>query len=54
MQLAGLEWAYRTYLEPRRLAWRYLMTNPHAALLLLTRSGTRTSRYSTARTGHDP
>jgi N-acetylglucosaminyldiphosphoundecaprenol N-acetyl-beta-D-mannosaminyltransferase len=44
MQLAGLEWAYRTYLEPRRLAGRYLMTNPHAALLLLTRSGARTGR----------
>jgi exopolysaccharide biosynthesis WecB/TagA/CpsF family protein len=39
MQLAGLEWAHRAYLEPRRLAWRYLLTNPHAALLLLTRTG---------------
>ncbi len=39
MQRAGLEWAYRTYLEPRRLAGRYLLTNPHAALLLLTRTG---------------
>jgi N-acetylglucosaminyldiphosphoundecaprenol N-acetyl-beta-D-mannosaminyltransferase len=39
MQGAGLEWAYRIYLEPRRLAGRYLMTNPHAVLLLLTRSG---------------
>jgi N-acetylglucosaminyldiphosphoundecaprenol N-acetyl-beta-D-mannosaminyltransferase len=54
MQLAGLEWAYRTYLEPRRLAGRYLMTNPHAALLLLTRTGSRTCRYGTARTGRDP
>jgi N-acetylglucosaminyldiphosphoundecaprenol N-acetyl-beta-D-mannosaminyltransferase len=45
MQLAGLEWAYRTYLEPRRLARRYLMTNPHAALLLLTRTGGRTYRH---------
>ena len=41
MQLAGLEWTYRTYLEPRRLAGRYLVTNPHAALLLLTRTGGR-------------
>jgi N-acetylglucosaminyldiphosphoundecaprenol N-acetyl-beta-D-mannosaminyltransferase len=41
MRLAGLEWAYRTYLEPRRLAGRYLMTNPHAALLLVTRTGGR-------------
>jgi exopolysaccharide biosynthesis WecB/TagA/CpsF family protein len=39
MQRAGLEWAYRIRLEPRRLAGRYLMTNPHALFLLLTRSG---------------
>ncbi|MCV6575986.1 MAG: WecB/TagA/CpsF family glycosyltransferase [Cohaesibacter sp.] len=38
MQKWGLEWAYRTWLEPKRLAWRYLTTNPHALLLLLTRS----------------
>jgi exopolysaccharide biosynthesis WecB/TagA/CpsF family protein len=38
MQTAGLEWAYRTFLEPQRLAGRYLMTNPHAAFLLLTRT----------------
>jgi exopolysaccharide biosynthesis WecB/TagA/CpsF family protein len=39
MQNAGLEWAYRIYLEPRRLLGRYLMTNPHAIYLLLTRTG---------------
>ena len=39
MQAAGLEWAYRMYLEPRRLAGRYLLTNPHALFLLLTRTG---------------
>lgn len=39
MQNSGLEWAYRIYLEPRRLATRYLMTNPHALFLLLTRTG---------------
>ena len=39
MQNAGLEWAYRIYLEPRRLAGRYLMTNPHALFLLFTRTG---------------
>jgi exopolysaccharide biosynthesis WecB/TagA/CpsF family protein len=39
MQNAGLEWAYRMYLEPRRLSGRYLKTNPHALFLLLTRSG---------------
>lgn len=49
MQVAGLEWAYRTYLEPRRLAGRYLMTNPHAALLLLTRTGARTGRHRAKR-----
>jgi N-acetylglucosaminyldiphosphoundecaprenol N-acetyl-beta-D-mannosaminyltransferase len=41
MQAAGLEWAYRAYLEPRRLAGRYLTTNPHAAFLLLTRTAFR-------------
>ena len=39
MQRTGLEWAYRIYLEPRRLSGRYLMTNPHAIYLLLTRTG---------------
>ena len=38
MQSIGLEWAYRTFLEPRRLAGRYLMTNPHAVFLLLTQT----------------
>lgn len=35
MQAAGLEWAYRTWREPKRLAWRYITTNPHAAYWLL-------------------
>jgi exopolysaccharide biosynthesis WecB/TagA/CpsF family protein len=34
MQAAGLEWLHRVYLEPRRLAWRYLTTSPHAIYLL--------------------
>jgi N-acetylglucosaminyldiphosphoundecaprenol N-acetyl-beta-D-mannosaminyltransferase len=38
MQAAGLEWAYRLALEPRRLVARYAMTNPHALFLLLTRT----------------
>ena len=38
MQSAGLEWAFRTLLEPRRLAGRYMMTNPHALFLLATRT----------------
>jgi len=36
---AGFEWAYRWYLEPGRLAVRYLTTNPHALYLLLTQTG---------------
>jgi exopolysaccharide biosynthesis WecB/TagA/CpsF family protein len=39
MQSIGLEWAYRMALEPRRLGYRYLTTNPHALYLLLTASG---------------
>ena len=38
MQQAGLEWAWRTWLEPRRLFWRYLTTNPRALYLLLNKS----------------
>ena len=38
MQLAGLEWAWRIWLEPRRLFWRYLTTNPRALYLLLNRN----------------
>ena len=37
MQIAGLEWAWRTWLEPRRLFWRYLTTNPRALYLLFNR-----------------
>jgi exopolysaccharide biosynthesis WecB/TagA/CpsF family protein len=39
MQNAGLEWLWRVGLEPRRLGWRYLKTNPYAMYLLLTKSG---------------
>jgi N-acetylglucosaminyldiphosphoundecaprenol N-acetyl-beta-D-mannosaminyltransferase len=38
MQATGLEWAYRIYLEPRRLLGRYMRTNPHALFLLLTKT----------------
>lgn len=38
MQSAGLEWAWRIWLEPRRLFWRYLTTNPRALYLLLSKS----------------
>jgi N-acetylglucosaminyldiphosphoundecaprenol N-acetyl-beta-D-mannosaminyltransferase len=37
MQNVGLEWAWRIWLEPRRLFWRYLTTNPRALLLLFNR-----------------
>jgi len=32
------EWVWRIWLEPRRLFWRYLTTNPRALYLLLHRS----------------
>ncbi len=38
VQRRGFEWAFRLALEPRRLARRYLTTNPVAAFLLLTRT----------------
>jgi exopolysaccharide biosynthesis WecB/TagA/CpsF family protein len=34
IQKAGLEWAYRMALEPRRLGWRYATTNVAAALAM--------------------
>ena len=41
MQAIGLEWAWRIWLEPRRLFWRYFTTNPRALYLLF--SGSRPS-----------
>jgi N-acetylglucosaminyldiphosphoundecaprenol N-acetyl-beta-D-mannosaminyltransferase len=38
MQKIGLEWVWRTWLEPRRLFWRYLTTNPRALYLLFSRN----------------
>lgn len=38
VQAMGMEWAYRTALEPRRLAWRYATTNVHAAYAMAMRS----------------
>jgi N-acetylglucosaminyldiphosphoundecaprenol N-acetyl-beta-D-mannosaminyltransferase len=38
MQTIGLEWAWRIWLEPRRLFWRYFTTNPRALYLLFNRS----------------
>jgi exopolysaccharide biosynthesis WecB/TagA/CpsF family protein len=39
MQAVGLEWLWRMLLEPRRLGWRYLKTNPLAFYLLLKKQG---------------
>lgn len=38
MQRVGLEWLWRMLMEPRRLLWRYLTTNPLALYLILTNS----------------
>ncbi len=38
LQKAGFEWAFRLLLEPRRLAIRYLTTNPIALMMLLTQT----------------
>jgi N-acetylglucosaminyldiphosphoundecaprenol N-acetyl-beta-D-mannosaminyltransferase len=35
MQRAGFEWLWRMMMEPRRLFWRYLTTNPIAVYALL-------------------
>lgn len=39
MQAAGLEWLFRTMKEPRRLAWRYLTTNPKSIYRMVRHSG---------------
>jgi N-acetylglucosaminyldiphosphoundecaprenol N-acetyl-beta-D-mannosaminyltransferase len=49
MQAMGLEWVFRTWLEPRRLAARYIVTNPHALFLLAT----QTRRSPVYRTAHE-
>jgi N-acetylglucosaminyldiphosphoundecaprenol N-acetyl-beta-D-mannosaminyltransferase len=38
MQAIGLEWLFRLVKEPKRLFWRYAVTNPLAIFLLLTRT----------------
>ncbi|HEY0301229.1 MAG TPA: WecB/TagA/CpsF family glycosyltransferase [Rhizomicrobium sp.] len=38
MQKYALEWLYRVAREPRRLFWRYAVTNPLALLLIFTQS----------------
>ncbi|GJE18684.1 WecB/TagA/CpsF family glycosyltransferase [Methylobacterium marchantiae] len=39
VQRIGFEWLWRMAQEPRRLFWRYFLTNPHSLYLILTRSG---------------
>lgn len=39
VQTIGFEWLWRMLLEPRRLGWRYLKTNPLALYLLLKKQG---------------
>lgn len=39
MQDRGLEWLYRATQEPSRLAWRYLLTNPHSLYRIVRFSG---------------
>jgi N-acetylglucosaminyldiphosphoundecaprenol N-acetyl-beta-D-mannosaminyltransferase len=36
MQRMGMEWLFRVGVEPKRLFFRYLITNPHALFLLAT------------------
>ena len=38
MQACGMEWLFRLAREPKRLFWRYAVTNPIAIFLLLTRT----------------
>jgi exopolysaccharide biosynthesis WecB/TagA/CpsF family protein len=41
MQKNGLEWLFRLAREPRRLFWRYAVTNPVAVAMLLFRTGAK-------------
>jgi len=44
MQVVGLEWLFRLIKEPKRLFWRYAVTNPLAMFLLLTRTNSPRGR----------
>jgi exopolysaccharide biosynthesis WecB/TagA/CpsF family protein len=44
MQQSGLEWLHRLWREPRRLFWRYAVTNPLALFALLTRTLSQPTR----------
>ena len=51
MQDVGLEWAWRIWLEPRRLFWRYLTTNPRALYLLFNQSRNERAQHGWRRKG---
>jgi exopolysaccharide biosynthesis WecB/TagA/CpsF family protein len=51
LQSAGFEWLHRLWHEPRRLFWRYAITNPHAVFLLLTRTNSIAAPTKPARLG---
>jgi exopolysaccharide biosynthesis WecB/TagA/CpsF family protein len=41
MQRNGMEWLFRLSREPRRLFWRYFITNPIAIAMLLLKTGAK-------------
>lgn len=43
-QNCGLEWLFRAAQEPRRLLWRYTVTNPHSLYLMYRLSGSKRRR----------
>jgi exopolysaccharide biosynthesis WecB/TagA/CpsF family protein len=45
MQKTGLEWLHRLWCEPKRLFWRYLITNPVAIAVLLLNTASATSGW---------
>ena len=45
MQQTGLEWLHRLWREPKRLFWRYLVTNPIAVAMLLLNTASAKSGW---------
>lgn len=46
MQRINMEWLHRMVSHPRKLFWRYAITNPHALYLMLRYSDTKTQANS--------
>lgn len=44
MQKLGAEWLWRAIQSPRRLGWRYLVTNPHAVWAMLVNSSSKAQK----------